>query len=311
MTIDIIDPKTKQPIRDLEEVSVRGVPRFCEADNYSESFGMQWNKFDRTQLDEGLSQSSAVRFFAATSWNKDELAGQNVLEVGSGAGRFSRAVLENTRANLYSVDYSSAVEANLKNNGQIAPERFHLFQASIYEMPFPDGSFDKVFCLGVLQHTPDFEASVRALIRKARIGGEIVVDFYPIRGWWTKVHAKYILRPFTKRLSHDRLLSLIEKNAGWMMSLYRGLTKIGLHPLTRFVPICDIRDTLPAGIGPQDLREWVVLDTFDMLSPEHDHPQRIKDVAAMFARSGAEVTFADFIDVGYGRSAIVRGVRKV
>ena len=73
-------------------------------------------------------------------------------------------------------------------------------------MPFPDGSFDKVFCLGVLQHTPDFEASVRALVVKARPGGEIVVDFYPIRGWWTKLNAKYLLRPLTKRMSHDRLL---------------------------------------------------------------------------------------------------------
>ena len=62
---------------------------------------------------------------------------------------------------------------------------------------FPDGSFDKVFCLGVLQHTPDFEASVRALVRKAKPGGEIAVDFYPIRGWWTKLNAVYQSSPPT------------------------------------------------------------------------------------------------------------------
>ena len=55
------------------------------------------------------------------------------------------------------------------------PERFHLFQASIYEMPFPDNSFHKVFCLGVLQHTPDFEQSIQSLVQKAKTGGEIVV----------------------------------------------------------------------------------------------------------------------------------------
>ena len=59
-------------------------------------------------------------------------------------------VLEETNAVLYSVDYSDAVTANYKNNNQIAPERFHLFQASVYEMPFPDNSLDKVFCFGVL-----------------------------------------------------------------------------------------------------------------------------------------------------------------
>ena len=59
--------------------------------------------------------------------------------------------------------------------------------------------------MGVLQHTPDFEASVKALIKKAKPGGEIVVDFYPVNGWWTKLNAKYLLRPFIKRLSHARL----------------------------------------------------------------------------------------------------------
>ena len=82
-------------------------------------------------------------------------------------------ILERTRANLYSVDYSTAVEANWRNNGALGDGRFVLAQASIYDMPFPDGRFDKVLCLGVLQHTPDFEASVRALVGKARPGGEI------------------------------------------------------------------------------------------------------------------------------------------
>ena len=62
-------------------------------------------------------------------------------------------------------------------------------------------AFDKVFCFGVLQHTPDFQSSVKALISKTKPGGEVVVDFYPIKGWWTKVHAKYIFRPWTKRMS--------------------------------------------------------------------------------------------------------------
>ena len=61
--------------------------------------------------------------------------------MGSGAGRFSEVVLSNTRAKLWSVDYSTAVDANLRNNGNIAPDRFYLFQSSVYEMPFPDGSF--------------------------------------------------------------------------------------------------------------------------------------------------------------------------
>ncbi len=58
------------------------------------------------------------------------------------------------------------------------------------------------------------------------------------------------------------------------------------------------------------LREWVVLDTFDMFSPAYDNPQIIKDVARMFERAGARVTFAGDVFHGGGRAAVVRAVRK-
>jgi len=268
---------------------VNGIPRFADVDNYSESFGFQWNRFAATQLH----PHSSERLWRETGWTPAELDGLDILEVGSGAGRFSRVILEQTNANLYSVDYSTAVDANLRNNGAIAPDRFHLYQASIYDMPFADGSFDKVMCLGVLQHTPDFEASVRALVAKAKPGGEIVVDFYPIRGWWTKIHAKYLLRPFAKRLHHDRLLKLIERNAGWMIATHQGLTKVGLHALTRFLPLVDITGALPSTLSREQLREWAILDTFDMFSPEHDHPQRTAAVVAMLERAGAKITHVE------------------
>jgi SAM-dependent methyltransferase len=321
MTIEIINPANGLALRPSGDQLidgdgnrfpiVAGVPRVCEASNYTENFGKQWNMFSGTQIDrpESGQQQSEHRFFATTGWKPEEMAGQDVLEVGSGAGRFSRVVLERTRANLWSVDYSSAVEANLKNNATWA-DRLRLFQASIYELPFPDGSFDKVFCLGVLQHTPDFEASVRALIAKAKPGGEIVVDFYPIRGWWTMLNAKYALRPFTKRMSHERLLKLIRSNAGWMMKASSGLRKVKLGALTRFLPIVDERYAVPAGLSKEQHREWVVLDTFDMFSPEYDDPQRLKTVARMFEANGATVTFAEFIPLEAGQAAVVRGVKK-
>lgn len=134
----------------------------------------------------------------------EELAGEDVLEVGSGARAHQGA----------------AVIGRLFERGRCEPAQqrsdrgasSELFQASIYEMPFRDGSFDKVFSLGVLQHTPDFEASVRSLVAKVKPGGEIVVDFYPIHGWWTKLNAKYLLRPITGRMSDERLLKIVDQN---------------------------------------------------------------------------------------------------
>jgi len=322
MTITIINPNNNYPLHlngdHLVDCLgnalpiVNGVPRIADLENYTKNFGFQWNKFNRTQLDresDGLDLSRR-RFFAETRWDREDLAGKDILEVGSGAGRFSKVVLEHTKGTLYSVDYSDAVSANYRNNYHIAPERFKLFQASIYELPFPDNSFDKVFCVGVLQHTPHFESSVRALISKAKPGGEVVVDFYPINGWWTKLSAKYIFRPFTKRMSHERLLEWIEANIEWLLNADRVLHRIGLGVLARFLPIVDTQRTLPKYLSKSDVREWAILDTFDMFSPEYDNPQRIEDVAAMFRRCGAKVTFAGFEHFDGLSAAVVRGIKQ-
>lgn len=291
---------------------VNGAARFVHLNNYADNFGLQWNKFKATQLDresDGLSLSRE-RFFAETCWDQEDLSEKSILEVGSGAGRFSKVVLEHTKGILYSVDYSDAVTANFRNNSEIAPDRFHLFQASIYSLPFPDCTFDKIFCLGVLQHTPDFNSSIRELIKKAKLGGEIVVDFYPITGWWTKISAKYILRNITKRMSHEKLLQLIDKNASWLINFSLFLQKINLGIFTRFLPIVDLRTLPRSNLSNDEFREWVVLDTFDMFSPAHDHPKRIRDVAQMFEQNGAKVSFAGFVEFGHGsKAAVVRGIR--
>lgn len=277
---------------------VNGIPRYGDLDNYSESFGFQWNKFDRTQLH----RHSSEMFWHLTGWTHEELVGVDLLEAGAGAGRLSRVILEETQANLYALDYSSAVEANMRSNGSIAPERFHLCQASIYDMPYPDASFDKVLCRGVLQHTPDFEQSVKALVAKAKHGGQIVVDFYEIRGWWTKVNAKYLLRPLTRRMPHDRLLGLIDRNLDWLLAAHDGLVKTPLRPLTRFLPLVDIAGTFPPDLTANERREWALLDTFDMFSPEYDNPQRTKSVVRMFEHADCEVRFSS--------PGIVRAIRR-
>ena len=324
MDISLINPENGQPLHfdsgiyhdeaGNEFKVVNGALRMVENSNYTQSFGFQWNKFQKTQIDRENknSQQSRDRFFAETGWDKEDLSGKNVLEVGSGAGRFSQVFLDNTRGNLYSVDYSDAVSANYRNNGHHG-NRFHLFQASVYDMPFADNSFDKVFCFGVLQHTPDFRKSVSSLIAKAKPGAEVIVDFYPIRGWWTKVNAKYMFRPLTKKMSHEKLLSKIERNAGSLMKMYSFFDKLGIGKLVnRFIPVCDIKGTLPHDLSKTELREWVILDTFDMFSPEHDHPQKISTVKRWFEENGMKVTFDGFVSYGKEKFqvAVVKGIKQ-
>ena len=318
--IQLINPFTKSFLSQAAEGLVEncalifpkknGAYRIVEDNNYTQNFGYQWNKFAGTQVDKASKlQISKTRFFAETNWDKEDLSGKNILEIGSGAGRFTQIILDHTNANLYSVDYSNAVEANYKNNGP--NEKLQLFQASIYDMPFAKAQFDKVLCLGVLQHTPDFEASVKALIEMAKPGAEVVVDFYGVNGWWTKLHAKYMYRRFTKKMSHEKLYKLINRNIDWMMQTSIFFTKIGLgEMLNRFIPICDIARTLPATVSYRQLREFCVLDTFDMFSPEYDNPQTIDTVANWFKKYGMEDVWGGKINYENCVASVVKGVKK-
>jgi hypothetical protein len=52
-------------------------------------------------------------------------------------------------------------------------------------------------------------------------------------------------------------------------------------------------------------KEWAILDSFDMLSPTYDFPQRVEDIRRWFERS----RLVD-VQVGYGSNGVYgRGVK--
>ena len=285
------------------------IPRFCSEDNYTDSFGFQWNKFDNTQIDSfSNTDLSHQRFWAETKWDPKKINNLNVLEVGSGAGRFSEVFLNSTKGKLYSIDYSSAVEANLRNNKKFK-SRLILSQASIYQIPFKDNSFDKIFCFGVLQHTPSFRKSISSLVSKVKLNGEIVIDFYPYKGFYTKLHSKYILRPITKRLSKRFLLFLIQKSVPFSLLIFDILKSLKLGFLSRFLPITDVRG-FPKNLNKKQRIDWAIMDTFDAFSPEFDNPQRLSKVIQMFKEDGCKVTFGGLVKFKGGSAVVVRAIKK-
>lgn len=114
------------------------------------------------------------RFFRETNWPRD-LAGQKILEVGSGAAR-STEIAPRTGAQVFSVDVSQAVDANWKNNG--THPNLVLSQASLYRLPFPKGCFDKVFCFGVCSTHLDVARGFDSIAEFVKLSGELAVDVY-------------------------------------------------------------------------------------------------------------------------------------
>jgi SAM-dependent methyltransferase len=277
---------------------VRGVPRFVRNDDYARSFGFQWNVHAHTQLDSFTGKAiSRKRLFEASKW-PTELPGQSILEAGSGAGRFTE-ILVTTGATVVSCDLSSAVDANYRTNGGNA--NLLIVQASLLDIPVRPHSMDKVICLGVLQHTPDPAASFTCLANCVRPGGELVVDVYAAR-LRSLISWKYLLRPITRRMNSERLYRLIERVTPALLPisnfLYRLLGRVGL----RILPIVHYPEL---DLSPELSLRWAILDTFDMYSPAHDHPQTISAVRGWFESAG----FSD-ATVEYGPNGIVgRGRR--
>ena len=168
-------------------------------------FGLQWNLFKETQLDSKSGNSSADRFWSATKWTKAELKDKLILDVGCGAGRFAEVALE-AGAIVVAIDYSTSVDAcyeNLKHH-----ENLYIIQANIYELPFKDNSFDYIYSLGVLQHTPDVKGAFFSLPRLLKK----MVKFSGLLSQKLRIlmHPKYWLRPITKYLPNSFMLTLLK-----------------------------------------------------------------------------------------------------
>lgn len=129
-----------------------GVIRFREDSGYNDSFALQWTKFQLNQYDSANGTSLYHdRYVRETGWPDAGLGGELILEAGCGAGAFT-CHLAGTGADLVCFDYSAAVDVSAEHNGD---GRIVFAQADILEMPFSEEVFDRVFCHGVLQHTPD------------------------------------------------------------------------------------------------------------------------------------------------------------
>jgi SAM-dependent methyltransferase len=261
--------------------AVNGVVRFVDAEHYAGSFGFQWQLFRQTQLDNETSRRSENDFRRRTGFEPRDLAGKLVLDVGCGMGRFAE-VATRWGAHVVGVDLSVAAEVAAEN---LAPENLEdgtavFFQADVFRLPFAPESFDYIYSLGVLHHTPDCKAAFEALPKLLKPGGRIAIWLYSRYNHWYKMSDLY--RKLTRRMSPK----VLHKLCYGVVPLY------GVHQVLRKIPLVGrpasgaLAYLIPMSFNPD--RKWRVLDTFDWYSPWYQSKHTYEEVFRWFESSGLE-----------------------
>jgi 2-polyprenyl-3-methyl-5-hydroxy-6-metoxy-1,4-benzoquinol methylase len=282
-----------------------GIPRFVDSDRYAESFGVQWNRYRRTQLDSytktTLSRQRARRCIGEAGWSG--LRDSTVLECGCGAGRFTEVLLAEG-AHVTSVDLSRAVDANQENFPQGV--RHRIAQADVTALPFAPRQFDLVFCLGVIQHTPAPERTIECLYEQVRPGGLLVIDHYTYTASWF-LSTKPLFRAVLRRLSPETAMRWSERIVDALLPLHArggGSRHLVYRLLSRLSPVYSFYASIPE--LPQELqREWALLDTHDALT---DHYKRFRTLGQIEGRL-RELGLEDIHCVGGGNGIEARARR--
>jgi SAM-dependent methyltransferase len=250
-----------------------GVVRFVDRSAYATSFGLQWKTFPRVQLDDPKFADSERRLRQETGLQTDDIRGKRVLEAGCGMGRFLDVVSRDGAALAVGVDLSAAVDAAAENLGK--RPNVLILQGDIFKLPLAPASFDAVYSIGVLHHTPSAERAFKSLVPLVRPGGTIAISVYaatvkPGVMWALNMFRRRFLRIFTRRLPTRVML-------WWSLYAVPVFWAIDKVPVVRYV-----RYLFPVLIYQNYPLSWSILDTFDTYATELESRHRPKEVFRWF-----------------------------
>jgi len=251
-------------------LQVNSVVRFVDSQCYAGSFGFQWQVFGRTQLDSEQSLRSEDDFRRRTGFRPVDLKGKLVLDVGCGMGRFAE-VATRWGAQVVGIDLSLAAEIAARN---LADRQATILQADVFNLPFAPESFDYIYSIGVLHHTPNCERAFKVLPPLLKPGGRIAIWLYSSYTRWYRCSDLY--RHLTRRMPPQ----LLHKLCYLTVPLY------GVHKALRHIPLVGrsasgaLAFLIPMSFNKD--RQWRVLDTFDWYSAWYQSKHTYEEVFRWF-----------------------------
>ena len=237
------------------------------------AYALQWNRFRIVRPEE-----DRATFRNRTGLDPAELAGATVLDAGCGMGRYLRVAAEGG-ARVVGLDLSRAVEA-AKALTADRPD-VGVLQGDLLRTPFAPGTFDHIYSLGVLDHTPDPRLAFLGLARLLKPGGRLAIWVYPKE------------RPALERIIEAHRAVSTRLPLGVLMALSRIMAPVGglkrrlMASPNRLVARSGVAlNLLTIGVSMHPDPEVRVCDTLDWYAPRYLTRHTPEEVAGWFAEAG-------------------------
>jgi SAM-dependent methyltransferase len=146
--------------------------------------------------------------------------GARILDAGCGSGRMLDELARWGEISGLDAEPAGVAAANARGHADVR-------LGSVEELPWPDGTFDLVTCLDVIEHTPDDRCTLAELRRVTRAGGHLLVTVpaYP-RLWSQHDVACRHYRRYTRAS-----LGAAFSAAGWLALTQTSFNAILLAPI--------------------------------------------------------------------------------
>jgi SAM-dependent methyltransferase/uncharacterized protein YbaR (Trm112 family) len=223
------------------------------------------------------------------------------LEIGCGLGLTTAMAQKNFGGEAIGVDLSlAAFRAAAINRDN---PKLHFVQASVYALPFAEGTFDTIYTRGVLHHTYSTREAFRALAPLGAPGGTMYVWVYG---------KKSIADNLFRRIVYGAEVVtryILNRAPAWMSNIV--LTPLALS----YVVFNRVRRMQNPRIQPYNYRR-ALHAARDRFSPEFAHRQDADEVSEWFREAGyGELQVVDWRTMpsadhdDYRRNTGVRGKR--
>jgi len=261
--------------------------------HYTESFSIEYAIQPTIQLDSfNKLNINENRLYKNSEWEAKDLKGKSVLEIGSGAGKFTEILIK-SECNLFSTDSSDAIQINYKNNfNKLINNKTYFIKADAKDLIFRNSVFNYILIYGVLQNVKNQKEILKNSYKLLKPGGKFSFDVTKKNKFFLHLlNPKYFWRFIFKKMNRSSLYSLVQ----FLVKKY--------YPLDTFLKkkfgkmgriISKILFPFPLinyyflDLDEETKINMTILDTYDCLASEYDQALTLSEVKILLKEIESE-----------------------